>query len=201
MDDRALMEKKSLVRTYFPGSVIHSKENSLDSIIFVTKGLVNVYTTVEGKGELLLFYIKEGAGCVFAAPKLVENVKMDFVFRAVTDCSVIIVPQDLFHSFEKKYPVLFDQVDKVLAMRLERIVSIMELVAFSPLEERVRIYLRTQMEAYGSDTLLLSHESVSRDLGTRREVISRILSYYKEIGVVSLSRCKIKILDSGFFSD
>ena len=201
VEDRRALEEKSEIRKYSQGTVMHSKESSLDSIIFVQKGLVNVYTTVKGKGDLLLFFVKEGSGCVFAAPKLLENVKMDFVFRAVSDCTVILVPQDQFHSFEKKYPALFEQVDRLLAMRLERIVSVMELVAFSPLEERLRIYLRTQMEAYGSDTLLLSHESVSRDLGTRREVVSRILSYYKDIGAVSLSRRKIRILDSGFFSD
>ncbi len=199
-EDRSLLEEKSEVRTYPCGALMHGRDCPLDSVIFVQKGLVNVYTSVKGKGELLLFYVKEGGGCVFAAPKLVENVKMDFMFRAAKDCSVILVSQDIFHSIEKKYPSLYEQVDRLLALRLERIVSIMELVAFSPMEERLRRYIRSQMEAYGGNTLMLSHESISRDIGTRREVVSRILSYYKDIGVVSLSRQRIEITNPGFFS-
>lgn len=199
-DDRRLLEEKAEVRAYPRGALLHDRDCPLNSVIFVQKGLVDVYTSVKGKGDLLLFYVKEGGGCVFAAPKLVENVKMDFLFRAAKDCSVILVHQDIFHPVEKKYPELYEQVDRLLAMRLERIVSIMELVAFSPLEERLRKYIRFQMEAYGADTLMLSHESISRDIGTRREVVSRILSYYKDIGVVSLSRQCVRVTDPEFFS-
>jgi CRP/FNR family transcriptional regulator len=77
-----------------------------------------------------------------------------------------------------------------LSSRLFGIVYLMEEVLFRKLDERLADYLREKSE---SGTVFSTHQNIANDLGTSREVISRMLSDLERSGKIAIARSKIEI--------
>lgn len=68
------------------------------------------------------------------------------------------------------------------------------------LDSRLAAYLCEEVELKGNHCLKLTHEEIARNLGSRREVISRTLSYLEKEGEVAVKRGSLEILDMGKLS-
>jgi CRP/FNR family transcriptional regulator len=78
---------------------------------------------------------------------------------------------------------------------------IFEQMAFHSLDKRLAYYLIEQSYNEGTNTLNFTHEKIANDLGTAREVISRMLKYFELEKIVELKRNKIIILDEKKLSE
>ncbi|MBQ9091407.1 MAG: winged helix-turn-helix domain-containing protein, partial [Anaerotignum sp.] len=56
-------------------------------------------------------------------------------------------------------------------------------------------FLWDEMVKTNDMTIRLTHEEVARFIGSAREVVTKVLKYFVEEGVVALSRGKIEIID------
>jgi CRP/FNR family transcriptional regulator len=70
---------------------------------------------------------------------------------------------------------------------------IMEQALFSSFDKRLANFLLDQENIEGRDTLKITHERIANDLGTAREVVSRMLKYFQTEGMVDLGRGTIRI--------
>jgi len=66
---------------------------------------------------------------------------------------------------------------------------------------RIALYLREARDRQGTPTLRLTQEQVALEVGTAREVVSRVLGEFADEGVVALSRGTIKLLDEKLLKD
>jgi CRP/FNR family transcriptional regulator len=72
---------------------------------------------------------------------------------------------------------------------------IMEQALFTSLDKRLANFLMEQLVIEGSGTLDITHEKIANHIGTAREVITRMLKYFQNEGIVVLNRGTIHILD------
>jgi CRP/FNR family transcriptional regulator len=72
---------------------------------------------------------------------------------------------------------------------------IMEQALFSSFDRRLATFLIEQSNIDESDELVITHEKIANHLGTAREVVTRMLKYFQEEGMVNLSRGKIMIVN------
>ena len=63
------------------------------------------------------------------------------------------------------------------------------------LDKRVASFLLEETSIEGTNELKITHETIANHLGSHREVITRMLRYFQEEGLVKLSRSKVTILD------
>ena len=63
------------------------------------------------------------------------------------------------------------------------------------LDKRLAIFLLEQSNIEESDTIKITHEKIANHLGSAREVITRMLKYFQEEGIISLSRGTIHIVN------
>ena len=63
------------------------------------------------------------------------------------------------------------------------------------MDKRLAIFLSDESARLGSDTITLTHEQIARYMGSAREVVSRMLKYFSNEGIVKVSRGGIEILD------
>ena len=66
---------------------------------------------------------------------------------------------------------------------------------FMSMDRRLANFLLEQSSIEGSDELFITHDTIARNLGTAREVISRMLKYFESEGLVALTRGKVVLLD------
>ena len=84
---------------------------------------------------------------------------------------------------------------RLLADRLSGVLLLLEEVTFRRLDERILQYLIDRHREQGSNDLRITHQTIADDLGTSREVVSRLLKDMQQRGMLTLSRGHIVIDD------
>lgn len=165
----------------------------LPLIIF---GTIKVYSQSDNK-ELLLYYIKPSQSCIisFAAINYNEPSK---VFAVTTERSkILLLPSSKVSGWKNEFP-RFNQLflDLYHTRYLDLLETINQLV-FSSLDKRLIAYLKRHLADNPNQVLKLKHHEIARDLGTAREVISRILKKLEKEGLIEQNTAGIKLLTSG----
>jgi CRP/FNR family transcriptional regulator len=85
--------------------------------------------------------------------------------------------------------------NELMASRFSDVMWIMEQALFTSLDKRLANFLLEQLVIEGRNTLEITHEKIANHLGTAREVVTRMLKYFQNEGIVTLNRGTIDILD------
>ena len=176
------------------GQFICMEGNQCTHLPLVLSGVARVYKTAESGREITLYRIEPGESCILTASCIVNSRDFPAFAVAETDVEAVVVPAgDLpawFHHHEPWRKYLFD----LLLHRLASVIELVEAVAFRHMDTRLATYL---LDATSSSGLLeRTHEAVSADLGTSREVVSRLLKDFEQDGLVALSRGVIRVEDA-----
>ncbi len=71
----------------------------------------------------------------------------------------------------------------------------MQQILFLSFDKRLASYLYDEMVKTNDNKLIVTHDEIAKDLGSAREVVSRMLKYFQKEGFVTLERGKIVVLD------
>jgi CRP/FNR family transcriptional regulator len=82
-----------------------------------------------------------------------------------------------------------------MASRFSEVMWIMEQALFMTLDKRLAIFLLEQSIIEDTEIIEITHEKIANHLGSAREVVTRMLKYFQNEGMVSLSRGAINIID------
>ena len=83
----------------------------------------------------------------------------------------------------------------VLCLVVALLAFVIDLIAFSKMDEQVLHYLRERVKATGNKTLFITHQQIADELYTSREVISRLLRSMENKGLVRIGRSSIELLN------
>jgi CRP/FNR family transcriptional regulator len=82
-----------------------------------------------------------------------------------------------------------------MASRFSDVMWIMEQILFMSFDQRLAIFLIEQSAIQESDDIHITHENIAKNMGSAREVVTRMLNYFQDEGIVELHRGGIKIID------
>ena len=85
--------------------------------------------------------------------------------------------------------------NELMATRFSDVMWLIEQIMWKSLDKRVAAFLLEESAIEDSDTLKITHEAVANHLGSHREVITRMLKYFQNEGMVKLSRGTIELTD------
>ena len=135
-------------------------------------------------------------------PKIIVKRKSTFIdMTAMSDVTVLLLTFFMLTStFIQKEPVVVTTPASVSEIKIPEtnILSILvdpEGKVFMSMDKRLAIFLTDESARTGSDTIVLTHEQIARYMGSAREVVSRMLKYFANEGIVEVSRKGIHILD------
>lgn len=180
---------------HFGKNTIVLKENSyVKSIPLLLSGLAKIYKEEENGNEVLLYYIKPGETCIVSVISAEKGEKVKVKGVADEDCDVILIPKDKLYHLRKNFPewnlFIFDQFNE----KFEEVIDTVKVLTFSNKEKRLEDFLLKKSELNKTGTVNKSHQEIANELGSSREVISRLLKKLEKEGKVALSLRKIKIL-------
>lgn len=195
----ALTEGRSLsdlgiIKKFEPGETIVSEHAPVQSIPIVTRGSVKVMQSDEEYREIVLYYLRAGETCImsFLAGLYQDTSKVKAV--AEEECEVLFIPIRKVQELIREHPEWLNYIFRIYHRRFEELLDVVNAIAFKKMDERLLQFLRKRSEVAGSATLTLTHEQLARELGTAREVISRLLKQMEAEGLVELGRNKIILL-------
>ncbi|WP_423146047.1 Crp/Fnr family transcriptional regulator [Rubrolithibacter danxiaensis] len=173
------------------------QENSyIRSIPIVLSGSIRVMRKDEEGKEMLLYYIKPGESCImsFLAGIHDDTSKVRAIVEEAAE--VLFVPVTKASEWIKKYPEWTDFIFKLYHQRFEELLTVINAVAFQKLDDRIVELLRKKSDIYQSKEISTTHQQLAEELGTTREVVSRLLKQMEKQGMIELLRNKIILLSA-----
>ena len=140
--------------------------------------------------EITLYEIGPGETCILNASCILSGRTYPAHAVALSDITALMVPAEVFRRLVREHEEMRDFVFTLLSQRLTGVMELVEEIAFGRMDERLREYL---IERSQNDRLEVTHQKVANDLGTSREVVSRILKDFERQGKLKLSRNTIHI--------
>ena len=189
---RAAFFEKSMSATVPAGSFICMESNHCVHLPIVLSGEARVYKANDEGKELTLYRIEPGESCILTASCILNQIVFPANAIAVTDVEALVISTADVKSWMAEYAVWQQYIFGLISKRFASVIELVEEVAFQRMDTRLMSYLR---DSAASDTLKKTHETIATDLGTSREVISRLLKDLENKGIVALSRGTIKILE------
>ena len=196
MSSIELLAEEAQISTVEKGSIFLRTGEYVKMLPVVVNGLVRGYSSSEDK-DLLLYYIKPGESCIMSFSSGLTN--QPSIVNATTESEsvVMLIPVRLipallhddpgfsvmfFHSFNHRYIDLIDTINQLI---------------FLNLDDRILDYLRKKAMLKGNQVLDLRHHEIARELGTAREVVSRVIKKLEKGGKLMQLDRGIKIFEAG----
>ena len=159
----------------------------------VTSGLVKVFTKNEDK-ELLLYYIKPGESCIMTFDACLQNVPSKVYATTEKKSEVLLMTSENVFRWLKDYPELNSLFFMQYNTRYNELLVMINQLLFDKMDARILEYLKSQVKLTGKNPLKISHRQIANDLGTAREVVSRVMKKLENEGKVNQLGTEIKIL-------
>lgn len=146
----------------------------IKAIPIVTKGLVKVFTRHDDK-ELLLYYIKPSESCIMTFDASLNNLPSKVYAVTEENSSVLLMPADKVFNWLKSYPEMNILFFKQYNVRYSELIEMINQVLFEKMDKRILDYLKSKMKIKQQNPIKISHRQIATDLGTAREVVTRVL--------------------------
>ncbi|MGU3375339.1 Crp/Fnr family transcriptional regulator [Chryseobacterium sp. M5A1_1a] len=160
---------------------------------FLMKGSIKVFTLNDGR-ELIYYYIKENDSCLMTF----SSIFTDYVSRvyavAEEDSQALLIPISIIHDWLIRFPEINKLFYREYDRRFSEIMSMVNDAVFHRLDKRVLNYIKQQISLTGNNPIKITHREIANNLGTSREVVSRVLKKIESDGDISQTKEGIKVV-------
>ncbi|MCD9856230.1 Crp/Fnr family transcriptional regulator [Epilithonimonas sp. JDS] len=165
----------------------------ISHIPILISGLAKVFTLHDGK-ELLYYYIEPNEGCTMTFSSIFTDKTSRIYAVSEEKSEVMLMPVSQLLNWLIKYPELNQYFFLEYDQRYKVMMDTISQVVFQRLDKRILEYLDQRIKRHGATAIKISHKKIADDLGTAREVVSRILKKYEKEGVIIQGQLGIEIL-------
>jgi len=162
-------------------------------IPIVEKGLIKVFTRNEEK-ELLLYYIKPNESCIMSFAASLKNEPSKVFAVTEEDTTALLLPADKVSRWIKQFPDINTLFFHQYNIRYGELLDTINQLLFDKMDKRLFTYLHEKVNLTNKNPLKISHRQIANELGTAREVISRVMKKLENEGKVKQHTNSIEIL-------
>lgn len=181
-------------RTVTKGTVIHS---SLDctGLLLIEHGQLRAYILSDEGREITIYRLLDRDICLLSASCMMRSIQFEITIEAEKDTSLWIVPADCYQDVMKESAALANYTNEIMAARFSEVMWLMDQVMWKSFDKRLAGFLLEESALEGTFQLKMTHEAIANHLGTAREVVTRMLRYFQNGGMVKLSRGTVELID------
>lgn len=147
---------------------------TIRSTMLILDGVIKIYREDEEGKEFFIYHLDAGNACSLSMVCAARQETSEILAKATTDAIVLSIPLEFMDKWMNKYKSWYQFVITSYRDRFEELLKTIDAIAFSKMDERLEYYLIKQVEIFGNN-LTITHQSISNDLNSSREVISRLL--------------------------
>ena len=172
---------------------LFSATTTCNNFILMLEGRVRVYQTASDGREITLYRIEPGGMCVLSLNSMLQKQPFNAIAETETKSTALIMSSGDFNQVMNSSEVFRNYVVTTLTGRLCESMNIIQATAFDNLNMRLACMLGGLFERNQGRLLEITHQALAHELGTTREVVSRILKDFENQGCIALSRGKIEL--------
>lgn len=164
-----------------------------NAIAFLLSGVVRVYKIGETGREITLYRFGSGESCVLTANAILSQQTFPALATVEEDAEAIMIPAETFRAWIGRSEAWRSFVFELMAQRLSSMLAVVDEVTFRRLDARLAALLGERGRQ--QKLIRVTHQEIAADLGSSREVISRVLADFAALGLVRLGRGTIEVVD------
>ena len=173
------------------GTQVFAEHQPCQGFPLLVEGSIKVVKLAASGRELMLYRVAPGGSCIISSSCLLGHTEYNARGIAETPLTLLALPVGAFATLMLEHPPFRDFVFHLFADRIGELMQLVEEVAFSRLDQR----LAKLILARNSDTLNVTHQQLADELGSVREIVSRLLKGFAAQGLVTLSREQLTVSD------
>lgn len=194
-DEKALLGENTRTVKFVKGAGVHNENNDCAGILLIKSGQLRTYMLSDDGREITLYRMFAGDVCVMSAACVLDAVTFDVFIDAEEDTELLLINTYAFNRLagENIYVKCFAY--EQATTRFSDVMWAMQQILFMSVDQRLAIFLIDELAKDNSNSLRITHEQIARYMGSAREVVSRMLKYFEQEGIVKLSRGGLEVID------
>lgn len=176
------------------GRDVFALGDQVNAIAILITGAIRVYKVGNTGREITLYRFSAGQSCILTANAILNNEAFSAIATVEEEAEAVMIPANTFQEWVNRHQFWRDFVFDLLSQRLSSVIEIVDEVAFGRLDSRVASFLLEQSAMH--NPLNITHQEIADELGSSREVISRILGGFASREIIQIGRGTVEVLDA-----
>ncbi|NLY79454.1 MAG: Crp/Fnr family transcriptional regulator [Lysinibacillus sp.] len=172
------------------GETIFHEGDRCEGVPFVIKGCVRVSKFGKNGKEMSVYRVNSGDTCILSVTSVLSNSTYPLTAIAEEDVEAVIVPCDDFKLIMTASLNFQEYIYKTIICRFQEVINIIDEIIFHSIDERIAKFLLKNTKNSG-DVIEITHDKIAVEIGTAREVVSRLLKEMERNGWIKLARGKV----------
>ena len=193
-EQQLLLQQHITTREVPKGTLIHSGMDCT-GLLLVGSGQLRAYILSEDGREITLYRLFERDMCLFSASCMMNSLQFDITIEAEKDSVFWVIPAEVYKELMAESTVVAGYTNELMASRFSDVMWLMEQVLWKSFDKRLARFLLDESALENTSVLKITHEMIGNHLGNPREVVTRMLKYFQNEGMVHLSRGTVEITD------
>jgi CRP/FNR family transcriptional regulator len=174
-----------------PGKILVKLEgDQCQDFVFMLSGEKRIFKMGGSAREITLYEISASDICVLNASCILSNTRLPANATTTCETEVLLLPAGHFLDMTARYEEMRTFIHSRINAGFVSIMALISEVAFGKMDERLTDYL---IEKSDKGQLKKTHHQIANDLGTSREVVSRLLKEFERQDLILLSRNSITL--------
>ncbi len=182
-------------RIHLPaGQTIAYPGDECAQFILIISGHLRIFRATDNGREITLYRLGTGESCVLTAACIMGRQGFPAEARSTSPIDAVTIPAQQARNWLTSWPAWCTFTFGLVSQRLAEVIAMLEEVAFQRMNVRIAHYLLT-LSTSDENPLHITHQQIADDLGTSREVVSRIIKSFEREHLLRASRKTISIID------
>ena len=164
-----------------------------DAIALLISGVVRVYKIGETGREITLYRFGHGESCILTANAILSQQSFPAIATVEQEAEAVMISAEAFRDWVRRYDPWREYVFDLFSQRLSLVIAVVDEVVFRRMDTRLAAFLLNRSSF--QNPLRITHQEIAAELGSSREVISRLIEDFGSEGIVNAGRGMIEILD------
>ena len=194
-DQQQRIESASEYVKFKSGTVIHNGSMDCLGLLVIRKGQLRAYILSEEGREITITRLFEMDICLFSASCVMPNMQFEIIIEAEKDTELWVVPACLYKDLmDESLPVAVYS-NGLITNHFSELMWLVEQIMWKSFDKRLAKFLLEESALEGTDCLKITHEKIANHMGSAREVVTRMLRYFQNEGLVRLTRGTVELTD------
>ncbi len=194
-EEQNLIIENSVNINYQKGHIVYSNHDDCKGLAIIKSGNLRTYMLSESGKEITMYRLFENDSCIMTAACLLKNITFDIIIEVERDCEITLIPVKFYEKLNDTNISVQNFTNQLVSSRFSDVMWVMEQIVFMSMDKRLAIFLLEQAAIENSDILTMTHDTIAKNLGSAREVVTRMLKYFQNSGLVNISRGSIELKD------
>lgn len=189
------LAENAVLRTVPKGTVVHNGSADCIGFLLMHTGQLRVYILSDEGREVTLYRLFPRDFCLLSASCILRGLQYDVTIEAEKDTQFWQIPAQRYKQLMEESAPVANYTNEVMAARFSDVMWLIEQILWKSLDKRLAGFLVEESALENGTLLKITHETIGRHLGSPREVVTRMLRYFQDEGLVKLSRGSVELLD------